>query len=99
MRSALASIKYREAVIYESKHRCDPSYGCKDIFDVWPGMVDSRRAATPELRSPLLRVKKHLPQATLSGTEDAFGREGEVPTEGTPLLFMAAQSCGDGAPA
>ena len=68
----------------------------EDIFDVCLWMAGIRRASTRELRSALLRVKKLRPRANLPGLEDALGLEGEVPTEGTSLPLMAAQSRGTG---
>ena len=55
-----------------------------------PWMVDIRRAATGEIRSALLRAKRHLPPANSPGQEDVFGRGGDVPREGTSVLFTAA---------
>ena len=69
---------------------------CWDMFTVCPWMVDIRRATSSEIRSDLMRAKRrHLP-ANTSGLGDMLARGGEVPSEGTSLLFLAAQTCGAG---
>ena len=93
---ALETIRFREDVIDEYTHRCDPSYVCKDIFLACPWVVEIRRASTSDLRRALLRVTKHFPPANTSRLEDVSGRAGEVPTEGTSLLMMAPQTCVSG---
>ena len=62
-------------------------------------MVQLRRASPSEVRSALLRVKKHLPPSNTSGLEDVLGQGGEVPSEGTSLLLMTAQFSGAGSQA
>ena len=74
MRVALDSAEHREGVFDEYKHRCDPLYVCKDIFDAGLRVVGIRCPSTPVLRSGSLRVKKHLHPANPSGLENAFGR-------------------------
>ena len=59
-------------------------------------MVDLRRASSAELRSALLRAKKHLPQSNTSGLEVVLGQGSEVPSDGTSLLSTAARMCGSG---
>ena len=59
-------------------------------------MIELRRAAPAEIRSALLRVKKHLPPPNASGLEDVLGQAGGVPSEGASLLLMTAQFSGAG---
>ena len=70
---ALDSALHRDAVLEEFKSRCDPTSICRDIFVVCPWMVELRRASPGEVRSALLRVKKHLPPSNSSGLEDVLG--------------------------
>ena len=98
MRFAPESVKFREVVVDEDTHRCDPWYMCKDIFGACPRIVEIRRASTPELRRAVLRVKGRAPPADLSGPGDASGRGGKVLTQGTPPLLMATQLRGEVAP-
>ena len=58
--------------------------------------VDLRRASSVELRSALLRVKKHLPPANTSGLEDVLGQGSEVPSDGTSPLLTSAHMRGFG---
>ena len=62
-------------------------------------MVELRRASPADLRSALLRVKKHLAPANTSGLEHASGQGSEVPSDGTSLLSTTAQFSGAGAQA
>ena len=64
---------------------------CKDIFAARPRAAELRRATPSDLRSTLLRVKKHLAQANAPSLEDVLGQGSEVPSDGTSLLLMAAQ--------
>ena len=67
---------------------------CSEIFVACPWMVNKRRAPPIDRRRGITRVQKRLLPAILSGLEDILGRGGEVPTEGAPLLLVAAQTCG-----
>ena len=80
---ALDSVKHREAVVDEFKSRCGLAPSCRDVFAACPRMVELRLASPSELRSALLRVKKHLAPANASGLEDALGQGSEVPSYGT----------------
>ena len=62
-------------------------------------MVQLRQASPGEVRSALLRAKKRLPLSNTSGSEDVLGQGGEVPSESTSLLLMAAQFSGSGSQA
>ena len=81
--SAPDATKFREAAIDEYKNRCRPLSARNDIFAACPRMVELRLASPSELRSALLRVKKHLAPANASGLEDALGQGCEVPSYGT----------------
>ena len=70
-----------------------------DFFAVWPRMLELRRASPAELRSTLLRLKKHLAPANTSGLENALGQGSEVPSDGASLFLTTAQFSGAGAPA
>ena len=59
-------------------------------------MVGVRRAPPADLRSALLRVKKHLAPADASGFEDALSQGSEAPSDGTSLLLMTTQPSGAG---
>ena len=96
---ALDAAKRRESVVDEYKDRCDPSSVRRDILVMCPWMAGLRRAPPSELRSALLRAKKHLPPSNTSGLEDVLGQGGEVPSGGTSLLLMTAQLSGVGAQA
>ena len=82
LRFAPGATRFREAVIDEYGRRCDPSYVSKDIFNICPRMAEIRRASTSDLRSALLRVKKHLPPANTPGLEAVLGRAGVAQSEG-----------------
>ena len=97
--SAIDATKYREAAVDEYTNRCDPLSVCKDIFAACPRMVELPRAAPSELRSALLRVKKHLAPANASSLEDVLGQGCDVRSDGTSLLLMTAQLSGAGAQA
>ena len=73
--------------------------GCKDIFAACPWMVELRRAFPADLRSALLRAKKHLAPADTSGLEGVLGQGSEVPSTGTSLFLMTAQTSRAGAQA
>ena len=73
--------------------------GCKDIFAACPWMVELRRAFPADLRSALLCSKKHLAPADTSGLEGVLGQGSEVPSTGTSLFLMTAQTSRAGAQA
>ena len=82
---------HRETAKDEYKSRRDPFSICRDISSACPWMTELRRAAPADLRTALVRVKKHLPPSNAPGIEDALGRGGEVPPDGASLLLMTAQ--------
>ena len=79
--------------------RRDPMFVRKDIFSVCPRMVKLTRASSGELRSALLKVKKHLAPADTPGLEDVLGQGCDIPSGGTSFLLMLAQLSGAGRPA
>ena len=93
---AMDSAKRCDAVIEEYKDWRDPLFTRKDIFALSPRMADFVRASLVELRSALLRVKKHLPPANTSGQEEVLGQGSEAPSDGTSLFLTSAQMCGSG---
>ena len=58
--------------------------------------VDIRPATLIQLRRGVLRVKKQLPPANVTGLKDFWGQGEEVSWEGISLLSMAAQAGGLG---
>ena len=83
----------------EYKSRRDPASVCRDIFVVRPWMGELRRASRTDLRTALVRAKKHLPPSNSPGLEDVLGQGGEVPSDGTSLLLTTAQFSSAGAQA
>ena len=84
--NASDSAKRREAAVEEYKNRRGTLFVREDVVAAYPWMVDLRRASSAELRSALLRVKKHWPPAGTSGSEDASGQGSETPSDVTSLL-------------
>ena len=58
----MESVRYREALAGDYRNRCDPMDTREDIRTVRPWMVDSRRAAPGETRSPF-DARETLPPA------------------------------------
>ena len=88
--------KRREFVVGEYENRRDPASVHRDIFMARHWAAELRRAPPSDLRTALVRVKKHLPPLNMSGIEDVLGHGGEAPSDGTPLLLMTAQFPGAG---
>ena len=64
---ALGAANVCELVAGEYKNRRDPSSVCRDIFAGCPWAVELRRAPPSDLRTALVRVKKHLPPSGSRG--------------------------------